>query len=174
MFACIAGAVFVSIALCGFFCLCPNIGVILMALSGSAILFAISLYLAIVTFQYLGKYSIFFFILTISYVSLVLKFKNELLSAAILMKTIKKFIFQNPKIIILTIICLIYCLIVLSLWCLGFYSFCVRYQQTQISYGAFVGSIIFWSFLLVFFNYYFYYTSVFLTSSSIAIWFYQV
>lgn len=61
----------------------------------------------------------------------------------------------------------------ISLWALGLYSFCVSYANRTLSYEGFTVSAIFWGFLLVFFNYYFYYTSVFLTSYSLAIWFYQ-
>ncbi len=34
-------------------------------------------------------------------------------------------------------------------------------------------SFIFWVFMLIFFNFYFYYTSVFITSNAIAIWFFD-
>lgn len=73
----------------------------------------------------------------------------------------------------IVIINLIYSLIVLVLWCVGFYSFSHLYSQQILSYGGFVGSSVFWAFLLVFFNLYFYYTSIFLTTFSLAIWFYQ-
>lgn len=89
------------------------------------------------------------------------------------MKTIKNFIFSNCKILLLVGICLIYCLLLLSIWCLGLYSFVFLYSQKELTYGGFIGSSIFWALVLVFLNFYFYYTSVFLTSFSLGIWFYQ-
>lgn len=73
----------------------------------------------------------------------------------------------------IVVINLIYCLVMLVIWCLGLYAFCNLYSQKILSYGGFVGSSIYWAFLLLFFNIYFYYTSIFLTSYSLAIWFYQ-
>lgn len=89
------------------------------------------------------------------------------------MKTISKFVLDNPKILFLVFICLIYCLIIVTVWVLGLYSFCILYAEGTLSYGGFTVSAIFWGFLLVFFNFYFYYTSVFLTSYGLAVWFYQ-
>lgn len=74
---------------------------------------------------------------------------------------------------LLIFIALLYCAVVLFLWVTGFYSFCTSYSHSKLSYGGFIVSMIFWVFMLVFFNFYFYYTSVFLTSTSLAIWFYD-
>lgn len=162
MFSCLGGAFFVSLLLCALLCLAPFYGVMIMAFSACLPVFALAIFLAILT-QLAGNFSTYFFFVAVLSVISVLAYHEALKRAAILMKTVKVFILHNPKILILVGLCLFYCLLVVCLWCLGFYSFCMLYSQKILSYGGFVGTSIIWSFLLLFFNFYFYYTSVFLT-----------
>ena len=61
----------------------------------------------------------------------------------------------------------------LFLWVGGFYSFCTLYSHGKLSFEGFALSFFFWVFMLIFFNFYFYYTSVFITSNAISIWFFD-
>lgn len=71
IFSCLGGSIFVSLVLCGFLCMCPQIGVLVMAIAGSVVVSAIALFLVIATAEVLGKYSAMFFLLAIGYISFV-------------------------------------------------------------------------------------------------------
>ena len=120
-----------------------------------------------------ADFSIYFYGIAFMYLIFIIALKDYLIKCAILMKTIAKFIFDNPKILILIVLTLLYSLIIITLWALGLYSFCLSYANQTLTYGGFTVSALFWGFLLIFFNFYFYYTSVFLTSYALSIWFYQ-
>ena len=107
------------------------------------------------------------------YLAYIIYYRDTLTKAAILMKTVGNFIVDNLKILIILFFAILYCALVLFLWVGGFYSFCVLYSHGELSYEGFAISFIVWVFMLIFFNFYFYYTSVFLTSNSLAIWFYD-
>lgn len=107
------------------------------------------------------------------YVGLVIGFCSNLEQAAILMKTVGHFITENLKILLVLFFAIFYCGILLFLWVAGMYSFCIRYSHGYLTFEGFAVSFAFWIFMLFFFNFYFYYTSVFITSNAIAIWFYD-
>ena len=115
----------------------------------------------------------YFFFIAFFYGVFVCYLRDHIEKAAILTKTIAVFILENKKIVLIVVITLAYCLILVILWTFGLYSFIVRYSSNDLSYAGFVWSSIFWAFMLAFFIFYFYYISVFLTSYSLAIWFYQ-
>ena len=153
-------------------CNIPQITIYIMAGSGVVAIFGLAIFL-VIRGHALGQFSSYFFMVGIFYGLFICILREYLEKAAILMKTVVIFVKDNVKILGIVAFSLIYCLVVVVLWGLGYYSFLLLYSRQEISYGSFVGSSIFWAFLLVFFNFYFYYTSVFLTSYSLAIWFYQ-
>jgi hypothetical protein len=139
----------------------PEIMVIGMSFTGVVVILATGLVEAIAVESGFGAY---FFGLALVYGGFVCYYWDTLLKAAILMKTVGRFILESKKILLIIVFSLFYCIIVLALWVLGLYSFFTLYSHGQLSYEGFTVSFIFWIFTLFFFNFYFYYTSVFLTS----------
>lgn len=170
MASCVAGSLGVSLIVLILIKMVPKCMVIFMTIMTILILVAIAVAsLAIVQ----SRLSSFFFIITAIYVIFLCQNWDNMRKSAILMKTAGNFIVDNPKVLLVIGFALLYCFIILFFWIAGFYSFCTLYSHRQLSYGGFVMSLIFWIFMLIFWNFYFYYTSVFLTSSSLAIWFYD-
>ena len=131
-----------------------KIAVYVIAFMGFAGLLVAAIYLVITLGDDVADFSIYFFTLAFMYLFFILALREHLVKCAILMKTISKFVFENPKILLLVFLCLIYCLIIVTVWVLGLYSFCILYAEGNLTYGEFTLSAVFWGFLLVFFNFY--------------------
>ena len=167
-----AMAIVLSLSLCACMFRCADKVLFMMAISGVAASLACGIFIARQK-DSISQFAILFFIITILYAIFVCYLRENLEKAAILSKTIVLFIQENKKIIFIVVITLVYSLAVVVLWMLGFYSFIVRYYTNDLSQLGFVLSSVFWWIVLAFFIFQIYYTSVFLTSYSLAIWFYQ-